>query len=152
MGCRIYVTKDWDQMSRVAADLIEADIREKQQVKDEYVLGLATGNTPTGVYKHLAKAFNAKRIDPRRVRSFNLDEYVGLPGENAQQRVLHCESYCHFMIAEFFGLLQEKFRETNVPWGTLIEQDKLVKALDEHRDFCEFQGTVKGKAAVIKDI
>lgn len=151
MALRIYVTKDWDQMSKVAADLIEADIRQKQAVKGEFVLGLATGNSPTGVYKHLAKAFNAGRIDSRRVRTFNLDEYVGLPGENAQQRATHCESYSYFMIAEFFGLLQEKFIEANVPWGTLIEQDKLVKALDEHRDFYELHGTDKGKTVVIKD-
>jgi glucosamine-6-phosphate deaminase len=151
MPLKIYVTKDWDQMSKVAADLIEADIRQKQKVKDECVLGLATGNSPTGVYKHLAKAFNAGRIDSRRIRTFNLDEYVGLPGENAQQRAMHCESYSYFMVAEFFGLLQEKFIETNVPWGTLIEQDELVKSLDEHRDCYDFQGADKGQAVVIKD-
>lgn len=151
MALKIYVTKNWDQMSKIAADFIEADIREKQAVKDEYVLGLATGNSPTGVYKHLAKAFNTGRIAPRRIRTFNLDEYVGLPGENAQQRAMHCESYTYFMIAEFFGLLQEKFRETNVPWGTLIDQDQLVKALDEQQSSYELQGTHKGKAVVIKD-
>ncbi|HOI96810.1 MAG TPA: 6-phosphogluconolactonase [Syntrophobacter fumaroxidans] len=151
MALKIYVTSDWDQMSKVAADLIEADIRRKQAVKDEYVLGLATGNSPTGVYKHLAKAFNAGRIGSRGIRTFNLDEYVGLPGENAQQRAMHCESYSYFMIAEFFGLLQEKFSETNVPWGTLVEQDKLVKALEEHPDCYELQGADKGKAVVIRD-
>lgn len=151
MALKIYVTENWDQMSRVAADLVEADIQDKQAIKDEYVLGLATGNSPTGVYKHLAKAFNAGRIDARRIRTFNLDEYVGLPGENAQQRVMHCESYGYFMIAEFFGLLQDKFHETNVPWGTLIDQDRLIRALDEHRGFYELQGIDRGKAVVIKD-
>ena len=130
MALKIYVTKDFDQMSSVAAGLVEADIKEKQAVKKEYVLGLATGNSPTGLYKHLAKAFNAGRVDSGRVRSFNLDEYVGLPGENAQQRALHCESYSYFMISELFGLLQKKFIETNVPWGTLIDQAELVKALE----------------------
>jgi glucosamine-6-phosphate deaminase len=113
------------------------------------VLGLATGNSPTGLYKHLAKAFNAGRIDAARVRSFNLDEYVGLPGENAQQRALHCESYSYFMISELFGLLQKKFIETNVPWGTLVDQAELVAALDTCRDQYEMQGTDKGKAVVI---
>ena len=59
MALKIYVTKDFDQMSSVAAGLVEADIKEKQAVKKEYVLGLATGNSPTGLYKHLAKSFNA---------------------------------------------------------------------------------------------
>ena len=151
MAFKIYVTKDFDQMSKVAADIVEADIKEKQATKKEYVLGLATGNSPTGLYKHLAKAFNAGRIDSGRVRSFNLDEYVGLPGENAQQRALNCDSYSYFMIMELFGLLQKKFIETNVPWGTLIDQAELVKTLEQHRDQYEMQGTDKGKAVVIKN-
>ena len=151
MAFKIYVTKDFDQMSKVAADIVEADIKEKQSTKNEYVLGLATGNSPTGLYKHLAKAFNAGRIDSGRVRSFNLDEYVGLPGENAQQRALNCDSYSYFMIMELFGLLQKKFIETNVPWGTLIDQAELVKTLEQHRDQYEMQGTDKGKAVVIKN-
>jgi glucosamine-6-phosphate deaminase len=151
MPLTIYVTKDFDQMSKVAADIVEADIKEKQATKHEYVLGLATGNSPTGLYKHLAKAFNAGRIDPQRIRSFNLDEYVGLPGENAQQRALHCESYSYFMISELFGLLQKKFLETNVPWGTLIEQHDLVTALAKSSRQHTMQGTDKGKAIVIRN-
>jgi 6-phosphogluconolactonase/glucosamine-6-phosphate isomerase/deaminase len=41
----IYITRDFAHMSKVAADIVEADIREKQSLKDEYVLGLTTGNT-----------------------------------------------------------------------------------------------------------
>jgi glucosamine-6-phosphate deaminase len=151
MPFTIYVTRDFDQMSKVAADIVEEDIKEKQAKKHEYVLGLATGNSPTGLYKHLAKAFNAGMIDPQRIRSFNLDEYVGLPGENAQQRALHCESYSYFMISEFFGLLQKKFIETNVPWGTLIEQHDLITALAKKSGQYAMQGTDKGKAVVIKN-
>jgi glucosamine-6-phosphate deaminase len=151
MPFTIYVTKDFDQMSRVAAEVVEADIKEKQATKHEYVLGLATGNSPTGLYKHLAKAFNAGRIDPQRIRTFNLDEYVGLPGENAQQRSLHRESYSYFMISEFFGLLQKKFLETNVPWGTLIEQLDLGIALTKKTKQYAMQGTDKGKAIVIRN-
>lgn len=151
MPFKIIVTRDFDQMSRVAAEIVEADIREKQAVKDEYVLGLATGNSPTGLYENLARAFNEGRVDASRVRTFNLDEYVGLPGENAQQRALHPESYSYFMIQELFGLLETKFAETNVPWGTLIDQDELVSALDANADDFEMQGTDKGKAVVIED-
>ena len=147
----VYVARDFDQLSQVAAGVVETDIRAEQAIKDEYVLGLATGNTPTGLYKHLAKAFNAGRIDAGRVRSFNLDEYVGLPGENAQQRTLHPESYSTFMVSEFFALLDRKFRETNVPWGTVVDQDALMEALARHPEGYEIRGTDKGKAVVIKD-
>jgi glucosamine-6-phosphate deaminase len=145
----IYVTKDFDQMSQVAARLAEERIRACQARKPECVLGLATGNSPTGMYKHLAKAFNGKRIDARRTRSFNLDEYIGLPGEHAQERALNCNSYGYFMIAEFFALLQDRFLETSVPYGVLADQAELVKELAAHPDFYEMQGTSRGKAVVI---
>lgn len=151
MPFTIHVTRDFDQMSRVAADLVERDIREKQAVKPEYVLGLATGNSPTGLYKNLATAFNSGKIDASRVRSFNLDEYVGLPGENAQQCALHPESYSYFMIQELFCLLEPKFAETNVPWGTLIDQNELVAALADSSGDYEMQGTDQGKAVVIRE-
>jgi glucosamine-6-phosphate deaminase len=145
----IYVTRDFGQMSSVAADIVENDICQKQSAKDEYVLGLATGHTPTQLYAHLARAFNTGRIDPGRVCSFNLDEYVGLPGENAQQRTLHPESYCYFMVASLFALLDSGFRETNVPWGALVDQAELIEALDRHPDYYEMVGTDKGRAVVI---
>lgn len=151
MPLKIFITRDWDQMSQIAAGLIEDDIKLKLPLKGAYVLGLATGNSPTGIYKHLAKAFNSGRIDARRMVTFNLDEYVGLPGENPQQRTLHCESYSYFMIAEFFGLLQEKFAETNVPYGTLIDQNKLISSLENERTYYELQGADRGKAIVIGD-
>ena len=149
MPFTIHVTRDFDQMSAVAADIVAADIKEKQAAKSEYVLGLATGNSPTGLYKHLAKAFNAGDIDAGRVRTFNLDEYVGLPGENAQQRALHRESYSYFMTTELFGLMRRKFVETNVPWGTLIDQAELVTTLERQPGGYELQGSDKGKAVVI---
>jgi glucosamine-6-phosphate deaminase len=151
MPFKILITRDFDQMSRVAADIVEADIKEKQASKPAYVLGLATGSSPTGLYENLATAFNEGRIDAGRVRSFNLDEYVGLPGENAQQRALHPESYSYFMIQELFGLLDHKFAETSVPWGTLVEQDDLIAALEKDPEAYEMQGTDLGKAIVIKD-
>ncbi len=151
MPFKILVTRDFDQMSRVAAGIVEADIREKQAAEDGYVLGLATGNSPTGLYRYLAMALNDRRIDAGRVRSFNLDEYVGLPGENPQQRCLHCESYSYFMIERLFGLLDRKFAETSVPWGTLIDQDELVSALEQYPDEYELQGLDQGKAIVIRE-
>jgi len=151
MPFTIYVTRDFDQMSRVAAGIVEADIAEKQAARPGYVLGLATGNSPTGLYTNLAKAFNEGRIDASRVRSFNLDEYVGLPGENAQQRALHPESYSYFMIRELFGLLDRTFAETSVPWGTLVDQDELMSALERQPGDYELQGTDQGKAVVIRD-
>ncbi len=149
MPIRVIVTKDFDHMSAVAADLVKKTLARVHQAKQEAVLGLATGNTPTGLYKLLAKAANAGEFDPTRVRSFNLDEYIGLPGDNAQQRVLHPESYAYFMIQEFFSLLTRKFIETCVPYGALIEQEKLESDLKRHPDDWTAEGQGTGKSIVI---
>jgi glucosamine-6-phosphate deaminase len=150
MPFKVIVTSDFDHMSEVAAGLLVEDIRRKLASETAYVLGLATGNSPTGLYKHLAKAANTGKIDSSRMISFNLDEYIGLPGENAQQRALHNESRSYFMVQELFGLLQRKFMEVNVPWGTLIDQDVFEAELKASPDDWEFQGTEKGQAVVIK--
>lgn len=151
MPFTITITRDFEQMSAVAADIVAADMEARLKEKAEYVLGLATGNSPTGLYKRLAAAFNAGAIDAARVRSFNLDEYVGLPGENAQQRALHPESYSYFMIKELFSLLEQTFAETSVPWGTLIDQNELIAALEQQPGDYELQGTGQGKAVVMRD-
>lgn len=150
MGITVFVTNDFDHMSRIAADFVIKQIVETQRKKKEVVLGLATGNSPTGLYKYLAKAANSGRFDSGRIRSFNLDEYVGLPGGNVQQRVVHPESYAYFMIQEFFGLLKNKFLETHVPYGSLIDQKRLIRELKENKGDWAFKGTDAGKSIAIK--
>ncbi|MDL2210487.1 6-phosphogluconolactonase [Desulfovibrio sp. OttesenSCG-928-O18] len=150
MPITVYVTDDFEHMSQVGADLVKANIVRTLKQKEEMVLGLATGNSPTGLYRHLARAANAGEFDSRRIRSFNLDEYVGLPGENAQQRVLHRESYCTFMIEQLFSRLERKFVETSVPYGTLIDQAQLVRELEAHPQDWREEGTDAGRSIVIK--
>lgn len=149
MSLMVLVTKDFEHMSEVAARIVLRDIYDTLETRGKYVLGLATGNTPTGLYKRLARAANRGEIDSSNIVSFNLDEYVGLPGENAQQRALHPESYSFFMVQEFFGLLKIKFKETSVPWGTLIDQQRLLTELTENPHDWEEQGADKGRAIVI---
>ncbi len=150
MGITVFVTNDFEHMSKIAADIVTKKIIETHRKKKEVVLGLATGNSPTGLYKYLAKAANSGQFDSSRIRSFNLDEYVGLPGDNVQQRVVHPESYAYFMIQEFFGLLKNKFIETHVPYGSLIDQKRLIRELNENREDWAFKGTDAGKSIVIK--
>ncbi|MDD3293868.1 MAG: 6-phosphogluconolactonase [Geobacteraceae bacterium] len=150
MPIKVYVTNDFDHMSKVAADMVQKKIIELSKKKKEIVLGLATGNSPTGMYKHLARAANNGEFNSGRIRSFNLDEYVGLPGENIQQRVIHPESYCYFMIQEFFGLLKRKFIETSVPFGSLIDQKTLISELEKYPGDWSYKGTDAGKSIAIK--
>lgn len=149
MSLKVIVTRDFDHMSEVAAEVVQDRICREIAAKGKFVLGLATGCSPTGLYKFLAKAVNRGHVTAERITSFNLDEYVGLPGENAQARALHRESYSFFMIQELFGLMRTKFREVNVPWGCLIDQAKLVAEFKANPGDWKEQGSDKGKAVVI---
>ncbi|MBN2125709.1 MAG: 6-phosphogluconolactonase [Deltaproteobacteria bacterium] len=150
MPITVYITNDFTHMSKVAADIVQKKIIALLKTKKEIALGLATGNSPTGMYKLLAQAANDGAFDSGRIRSFNLDEYVGLPGENIQQRVMHPESYCYFMIQEFFGLLKKKFIETTVPFGSLIDQKTLARELKRYPGDWAYKGTDAGKSIAIK--
>ena len=151
MTISVIITRDFDHMSEVVAEIVKETIIKTLEEKKEFIFGLATGNSPTGMYKHLARMANSGDFDSTRIRSFNLDEYVGLPGENPQQRMLHPESYCYFMIQEFFGLLDKKFIETSVPYGCLIDQEQLVNELVAHPEDWSELGTDAGKSISIKE-
>ena len=61
----------------------------------ELVLGLPTGRTPLAFYRELRERSTGNRIDWSKVRTFNLDEFVGVNGN-------HRGSYRAFMQAELF--------------------------------------------------
>ena len=146
----VIITSDYDHLSEVAAEFIEGHIARTLAERPHSVLGLATGSSPVGVYKHLAKAVNHQRIDAARIRTFNLDEYIGLPGAHAQARALHPESYSFFMIQELFGLMRTRFAESHLPAGCLIDPRRLAEELVAHPGDWQEQGTDKGRAIVIR--
>lgn len=59
------------------------------------MLGLPTGSTPLGMYRKLIEYHKAGKVSFKYVKTFNMDEYVGLPRE-------HPESYHYFMFNNFF--------------------------------------------------
>jgi len=150
VSIRVIVTRNFKHMSDVAAEIVKEHVIRTLEEKQEFILGLATGSSPTGVYRRLARAANAGEFNSGRIQSFNLDEYVGLPGENAQQRLMHPESYCYFMIQEFFGLLNHKFIESSVPFGSLIDQKELVHHLKAYPGDWREAGADAGRSVVIK--
>ncbi len=151
MTIKIIITENFESMSQVAAQIVKEKIIQILKQQKECVLGLATGNSPTGLYKNLAKMANAGEFDCKLIRSFNLDEYIGLPGENCQQRTIHPESYSYFMIQEFFSLLENKFIETSVPYGCLVDQEKFINELEINKEDWTELGKDAGKSIVIKD-
>lgn len=73
MSMKIVVKENYSEMSKYAANLIADLIRKKPNC----VLGLATGSTPIGTYQELIKLHN-EGLDFSRVKTFNLDEYLGV--------------------------------------------------------------------------
>lgn len=89
---KIVHAKNYDDLSRKAANIISAQVIMKQNC----VLGLATGSTPIGIYRQLIDWYNKGDLDFTNVVSINLDEYVGLPANSPQ-------SYHYFMQNTFFN-------------------------------------------------
>ena len=102
----VIITKDYEDMSARAADIVVAAIK----AKPSFVLGLATGSTPEGLYKRLAQANKKGTINFAGVKSFNLDEYVGLAPD-------HEQSYRRFMDEHLFNDINIKKSNTHVPDG-----------------------------------
>ena len=94
-------------MSRQAANIISAQVI----IKPDSVLGLATGSTPIGAYDQLGKWYKKGDLDFSKVTTVNLDEYVGMSGDNPQ-------SYRYFMEKNFFANINIKKENTFVPNGT----------------------------------
>lgn len=152
MSIHVVVCRDYDAISEAGAGFVRDRLNSAgKEPGGRFVLGLATGNSPTGMYKHLARSANEGLFDASRVCSFNLDEYVGLPGENAQDRATHPESYSYFMIQEFFGLLRRKFSSAVVPPGTLIDQSVLVGELARNPGAWREAGAGRGRAIRIDE-
>lgn len=100
------IASDYSEMSRLAADRIEACLK----AKPDCVLGLATGSTPIGLYACLVKDCKAGELSFANATTFNLDEYRGLAPE-------HNQSYRYFMQDNLFDHVDVQPQATHVPDG-----------------------------------
>ena len=89
-------------------------IRHHMQRKPDIVLGLATGNTPVSLYKAMIEGHRKGELDFSRVRTFNLDEYIGLDRT-------HPQSYFHFMKVNLFDHVN--IREENIHFLSGLPKD-----------------------------
>jgi len=72
---------------KAAERAVAAEIAALVAAHPEAVLGLASGDTPVGVYRELVRLHRDEGLDLSRVRTFNLDEYVEL--DPADPRSFH---------------------------------------------------------------
>jgi len=117
---KIYSAKDYAGMSRIAANILSAQIT----MKPDCTLGLATGSTPIGTYQVLVERCASGDLDFSQVKSINLDEYVGLSPE-------HDQSYRYFMNTNLFNHVNINKDNTNVPNGLAEDLDAECQRYNE---------------------
>ncbi|MGT2925797.1 glucosamine-6-phosphate deaminase [Streptococcus cuniculipharyngis] len=96
---KLVVVDNQQAGSKIAFDVIAEKIKAGAQV-----LGLATGSSPIALYQQMV----ASSLDFSRIRTINLDEYVGLSAQDQQ-------SYHYFMEQQLFG--HRQFKEHFLPNG-----------------------------------
>ncbi len=103
---RLIIEPNYQSISEWAANYVAKQINAFDPKESHpFVLGLPTGSSPLGMYKHLIKLHKEGKVSFRNVVTFNIDEYVGLPKD-------HPESYHSFMWNNFFSHID--IREENV--------------------------------------
>ncbi|MGM0714031.1 glucosamine-6-phosphate deaminase [Brevibacillus parabrevis] len=117
---KLVIVKDYQEMSRKAAELLASEVKQHPQT----VLGLATGGTPVGMYRELIKLHEDEGIDFSQAQSFNLDEYVGLSSA-------HPQSYRAYMQENLFRHINLPADKTHVPTGDAADLDKECARYEE---------------------
>ena len=115
----IYRAKDYNDLSRKAANIISAQVI----MKPNCVLGLATGSSPEGMYAQLVDWYNKGDLDFAKVKSVNMDEYRGLSRENEQ-------SYYYFMHKHLFDKVNIDMNNTYLPNGLAEDPEEECRRYD----------------------
>ena len=109
---RIIRAADYSDLSRKAAGIIAATVT----VKPDSVLGLATGDSPVGVYNFLTDWYKNGYVDFSETTAFNLDEYRGLTRDAEQ-------SYRLFMYKNLFSGINIPNERRHIPDGVASDPD-----------------------------
>ena len=113
---RVVIHQDYDKASRWAADYIAKRINAFTQ--RPFVLGLPTGSSPLGIYREFIRMNKEGSLSFKNVRTFNMDEYVGLKHD-------HPQSYHYFMMSNLFNHIDIDHKHIHILDGLAkdIEQE-----------------------------
>ncbi|HHW79654.1 MAG TPA: glucosamine-6-phosphate deaminase [Acholeplasmataceae bacterium] len=93
-------------------------------------LGLATGSTPVPLYEKLILDHKNNQTSYKNVKTFNLDEYLGLEND-------HDQSYRYFMNETFFKHIDINLKNTHIPSGIAdnleLEAKRYDKLVSDHK-------------------
>jgi len=107
-------------MSKEAARIVVNRLKEKPDL----VLGLATGSTPLGLYRELVRIHKEEKLSFAEVRTFNLDEYIGLKPDDPA-------SYHYFMFENLFNHIDVRKENIYIPDGLAKDPEKYCQWYEE---------------------
>ena len=96
----------------------------KSLINENSTLGLATGGSPTGLYAEMIADHKAGNFSYKNVKSYNLDEYVGISYD-------HPESYHKFMETNLFDYIDIEKENTHVPDASAEDLEDALKSYQE---------------------
>jgi len=118
----IIIKENYEEMSKCTADIIANFIK----LKPSCVLGLATGSTPIGTYRELIKIHREEGLDFSQVKTFNLDEYLGI-GIDLDKPYEMDQSYARFIYEELLKHINIKKENIHIPDGLTKEPEKFCQ-------------------------
>ncbi|XP_045684714.1 glucosamine-6-phosphate isomerase 1 isoform X2 [Phyllostomus hastatus] len=122
---KLIILDHYSQASEWAAKYIRNRIIQFNPGPDKYfTLGLPTGSTPLGCYKKLIEYYKNGDLSFKYVKTFNMDEYVGLPRD-------HPESYHSFMWNNFFKHTDIHPENTHILDGNAADLQAECDAFEE---------------------
>ena len=114
---RLIIQQNYEALSAWAANYTASKIIAAKPTEDHpFKLGLPTGSSPLGMYKHLIELNKKGVVSFKNVVTFNMDEYVGLPVE-------HPESYHSFMWNNFFSHIDIRKENVHILNGNAADLD-----------------------------
>ena len=116
---QVFVYRNETEVGKAAGMIVASEILKKP----DCILGLATGSTPIPTYQEMIRMNKEGILDFSKVRSFNLDEYIGLSPD-------HVCSYRRFMNEQLFDHINIDKANTHVPCGIGADHEADAKAYD----------------------
>ena len=109
----------------------------KGLIDENSTLGLATGGSPIALYEEMIADYKAGNFSYKNVKSYNLDEYVGISYD-------HPESYHKFMETNLFDHIDIVKENTHVPDAGNSNLDSALKAYQEQLNSAEIDVQILG--------
>ncbi len=125
----IIVSKDYEEMSRKAAELAADSIRENP----ESLVSFPAGDTPLGMFHAFTDMVNAGTVDISKARYVSLDEWIGLSHQDKGSCGL-------FLDENLIGRLKKPFAETHIIDGAAADMENERQLLDR---FIETHGPLE---------